>query len=44
MSPTFVNRFYVIVLEDQMECIEEEKKRINQILLNNTYKENRDKL
>ena len=44
MSPAFVNRFDVIVLEDQMESIsEEEKKELIKFLLINSYKENRIK-
>ena len=44
MSPAFVNRFDVIVLEDQMENItEEEKKELIKFLLINSYKENKVK-
>lgn len=44
MSPALVNRFDVIVLEDQMEGIEdEEKKELIKFLLINSYKENRVK-
>jgi MoxR-like ATPase len=44
MSPAFVNRFDVIVLEDQMESInEDEKKELIKFLLINSYKENRIK-
>ena len=44
MPPGFVNRFDVIVLEDQMESIaEEEKKELIKFLLINSYKENRVK-
>lgn len=44
MSPAFVNRFDVIVLEDKMESItEEEKKELIKFLLINSYKEKKVK-
>ena len=44
MSPAFVNRFDVIVLEDQIESLnEEDKKELIKFLLINSYKENRIK-
>ena len=44
MSPTFVNRFDVIVLEDQIESLnEEDKKELIKFLLINSYKENKIK-
>ena len=44
MSPAFVNRFDVIVLEDQLESIkEDEKKELIKFLLINSYKENKVK-
>ena len=44
MSPAFANHFDVIVLEDQMEFITEEKKKeLIKFLLINSYKENRIK-
>ena len=44
MSPAFVNRFDVIVLEDQIESLnEEDKKELIKFLLINSYKENKIK-
>ena len=44
MSPAFVNRFDVIVLEDQMENLaDNEKKELITFLLINSYKENKIK-
>ena len=44
MSPAFVNRFDVIVLEDQIESLnEEDKKESMKFLLINSYKENKIK-
>ena len=40
MSPSFVNRFDIIVLEDQLECLsEDEKKELIKFLLINSYNE-----
>ena len=40
MSPAFVNRFDIIVLEDQLECLNEnEKKELIKFLLKNSLKE-----
>ena len=44
MSPAFVNRFDVIVLENQIESLnEEEKKELIKFLLINSYQENKIK-
>ncbi len=44
MSPAFVNRFDVIVLEDQKELLnKEDKKELMKFLLINSYKENKIK-
>ena len=44
ISPAFINRFDVIVLEDQIESLnEEDKKELIKFLLINSYKENRIK-
>ena len=44
MSPTFLNRFDVIVLEDQIESLnEEDKKELIKFLLINSYKEHKIK-
>ena len=44
MSPSFINRFDVIVLEDQLENLNEEKKKeLIEFLLINSHKENQIK-